>query len=182
MKKGGGKAKGSAFERYLAKRFSKWIQGTEKPYLLWKSPNSGGVSSVILENVDMSGDIIALKEEAKFLTDIFSIEAKNGYPKASLDKHLKYNKNDEIESFWNQAKSDASRGNKSPLLIIKRKGLNTIWLGINNNIYNKLQIKLEDIRFIHLRYKKNDEIYFFEIEEFLEKISPNDIKDLKNEN
>jgi hypothetical protein len=67
--------------------------------LLWKSPNSGGVSSVILKNVDMSGDIIALKEEAKFLTDIFSIEAKNGYPKASLDKHLKYNKNDEIESF-----------------------------------------------------------------------------------
>jgi hypothetical protein len=37
--------------------------------------------------------------EGNFLTDIFVIEAKNGYPNYSLDKHLKYNKSDELKSF-----------------------------------------------------------------------------------
>lgn len=50
-------------------------------------------------NADISGDIIALKPEAQFFTDFFSIEAKNGYPEGSLDKILKKNKDEIIEQF-----------------------------------------------------------------------------------
>ena len=41
-----GNAKGSAWERDLCKIFSKWINGTEKPYVFWRGRGSGAMFSI----------------------------------------------------------------------------------------------------------------------------------------
>ncbi|MFW6015003.1 MAG: hypothetical protein ACOCRK_01040 [bacterium] len=46
-----------------------------------------------------AGDIYSIREEGKFLTDLFVIECKSGYKEASIDKHLKYNNSDDIRDF-----------------------------------------------------------------------------------
>jgi len=46
-----------------------------------------------------AGDIYHVREEGKFLTNKFVLECKNGYENVSLDKHLKYNKSDDLKLF-----------------------------------------------------------------------------------
>jgi hypothetical protein len=77
------------------------------------------------ENTTISGDIISLKPEADMLCSKFSIECKNGYKEASLDKILKYNKSDVIELHWIQCCDDATKSKKLPMLIYKKLGLPT---------------------------------------------------------
>ena len=120
-----GKAKGSSWEREVAKFLTKWVTGKEKPYVFWRSPSSGALQT-ISEALDASGDIIALRDEGKFLTNMFSIELKTGYPQASFDKHLKDTKNNDIKGFWDQCLKDALKAKKRPMLIFRKKGLQPI--------------------------------------------------------
>ncbi len=121
-----GKVIGSEEERKICKRFSKWMTGSERPYQLWRTSNSGGTSTVIKENIHMTGDITAITPEARFFTDLFSIEIKRGYQDAEAFKHLKHNKSTEIEDFWSQCNKDAVRAHKYPLLVFNRKGFPTV--------------------------------------------------------
>ena len=50
----GGKAKGSAFEREVCKMLNVWLTGKEKPYVFWRSPSSGALATIHIENKDMS--------------------------------------------------------------------------------------------------------------------------------
>jgi len=54
---GSSKSKGSEFERQTCKDLSKWIQGTEKPYLFWREILSGGLATISELNKNMSMDI-----------------------------------------------------------------------------------------------------------------------------
>lgn len=169
--------KGGDWEREIAKFLSKWLTGSEKPYQYWRMPGSGSLATIHEENIGLSGDIRALTPEADFLTNVFSIEAKIGYPDASLDKHLKYNKSDPLYSFWQQCLDDAIKSKKLPMLIYKKKGLPTPWVGIIYSTYLKLDDYLEKLRFVHL-YWGGDLlcVFFFEMKEFFEAITPDIIK------
>ena len=102
-------AKGSGWERDTCKFLSKWIQGTEKPYLFWRGRGSGGMFTVSEGGVGdaFSGDVYSVRPEERFLTDHYSIECKDGYANTSLDKFFKYNKSDPLKSFWEQCVDDA---------------------------------------------------------------------------
>jgi len=80
MKAGNSKAKGSSFEREIAKFFTNWLTGQSKEYYFWRSPSSGAVSTISQANGEISGDIIALKPEGGVLTGKWSVEIKTGYP------------------------------------------------------------------------------------------------------
>ncbi len=175
MKKGGGKSKGSAFEREIAKTLTKWCSGQDKEYWFWRTPSSGAISTITQGNGELSGDIIALLPEGTFLTSKFSIEVKVGYPNSNFHKHLKGVKNDEIRLFWEQCCGDAERSKKSPMLIYKKKQYNTL-IGISY-----LNSKLGEIPYIQLNWGELydlPKIYLFDMEEFLCTISPEDIKNL----
>ena len=130
----------------------------------------------------LPGDIYCVRDEGKFLTKIFSIEAKNGYPGASLDLHLKQNKNEIIKDFWDQACCDANNANKLPLVIFKKKGMPNPWLGICDRTFTKLKKYFINIRYINLRWDDElPDIYFMNLSDFLENISPNIIKEEFNE-
>ncbi len=85
-------ANGSKWERDVCKILSKWINGSEKPYVYWRSAGSGSVftSTNGEAGKEFAGDIYAIREEGKPLVSFISIECKSGYDSASLDKFLKY--------------------------------------------------------------------------------------------
>jgi len=173
-----GKAKGSSWERDIARLFTKWITGVEKPYLFWRSPASGGLGTIkTAENV--SGDIIAIKPEGEFLTRLFSIEAKTGYPHACLFKHLRPVKNDEVEQFWNQCITGAREDNKSGMLIFKKKGNQPI-IGIERSVYDQLvDLTREMPKCILLNYTNGlPDLVLMDLAEFLVKVTPDIIKRL----
>jgi hypothetical protein len=170
-----GKGKGSLWERDVAKTLTKWLTGTEKPYVWWRAPGSGAIATISEENKELSGDIIALRPEGAFLTDKFSIECKVGYPNSSFHKHLKGVKNDEIRLFWEQACNDADRADKLPMLIYKKKQYNAL-IGVPR-ITQKL-LEIPSIKMSWGDYNDLPECHFFDMEEFLNTITPEDIKDL----
>lgn len=170
-----GKGKGSAWERDVAKTLTKWLTGSEKPYVWWRAPSSGAMATISEENKEISGDIIALRPEGAFLTDKFSIEAKVGYPTSNFHKHLKKVKNDEIKGFWVQACNDADRAGKLPMLIYKKKQFNAL---IGVSVIND---KLKEIPSLVMTWGEYNDLpvcHFFDMEEFLNTITPEDMKNL----
>lgn len=174
-------ANGSKWERDVCKILSKWINGSEKPYVYWRSAGSGSVftSTNGEAGKEFAGDIYAIREEGKPLVSFVSIECKSGYDSASLDKFLKYNKSDHLRDFWKQCVEDAQISNKFPMLIFKKKGYPTPWVGISNKLYEELKNCLTNIRFIHLHWNENlPDSYFFEMKEFFEYVKPETINEL----
>jgi hypothetical protein len=178
MRKGGGKAKGSSFEREVSKILTKWCSGQDEEYWFWRTPSSGAISTITNGNGELSGDIIALLPEGTFMTSRFSIEVKTGYPKSSFHKHLKGVKNDEIKSFWEQCVNDANRANKLPMLIYKKKQYNAL-LGISE-LKGVLKRKLKNVPSITLSWGDGELpiCHLYDMEEFLSIITPEDIKSL----
>jgi len=171
-------AKGGDNERDVSKFLSKWLTGSEKPYQYWRQDASGGLATVHAANVHLTGDITHLTTEAKFLTDIFSIECKTGYPKTSFWQHWSTAKFG-IEEFWLQTLNDSQKSGKNPLLIYRKKGRKRI-IGINSNVYQKLIFLLMDLNSIVIRWKMKDDIedcYLFDFDDFFEAVKPKDIKD-----
>ena len=177
-------SKGSAFEREISKILTRWVSGKDEPVLFWRVPGSGGLlTRNYLIGEAFSGDIRAVLPEATWVTDIFSIEAKNGYPGGSFDKHLKNNKSDEIKGFWEQCVRDANVNEKKPLLIWRKKGLSP-WIGVTEDVKDFISGNL-NIRFVHLGWNEDDDlpdIYFFDMKKFFELLDSEQVKEhFKNE-
>ena len=150
MKKGGGKAKGSAFERYICKSLSDWIGADEVCF--WRSAMSGGRATVLAKQGKkadlMSGDISAIGSEGAWLTNAYSVECKS-YATFSFD-HFFTNtpSKSNLPGWWEQCQNDAKRSDKLPMLIFK-KNRSPIYIG------------LDDIGFSHYqasRYEDSEEL------------------------
>lgn len=176
----GKSSKGASWERDVCKDLSKWIQGTTKPYLFWRGRGSGATFTQDgLVGESFAGDLYPVNMDGRFLTDKVVIECKSGYPTASIDKHLKYGKDDKILSFWQQVNEDASKTNKSPMLIYKKKGQSP-WLGINKYMYQIFINYLANIRHIVISWDSDieiDDLYFIDMKEFFDIITPQIFKD-----
>jgi len=183
-----GKAKGSSFERDMARRLSLWINGSEKPYVFWRTAGSGGLATIMAENADMGGDLMAIRDEGRFMTNLFSIELKTGYQDAEAFKHLKPNKSTEIEDFWKQCCRDAERSHKYPCLIFKRKGYPTI-IGLSRTIGDMFpwssKLGAPFLKCVSLFFPFKDgqrylpDLYMYSLEDFLNMVTPDDMKTLE---
>lgn len=169
-------SKGGDWEREFSKYLTVWLTGSPKPYHFWRAPSSG--SMLTLGNTDdMSGDIVYIKPEGKFLLDVFSIELKNGYPQSNFHKFIKGAKKDEITAFWNQCCRDAFKANKDPMLVYKKKGCPAL-VGISESMLNSL-LQLKSLKFISINTIIDPVVYFFDMDEFFEMIKPDDIRNIK---
>ena len=175
--------KGSQWERDVCKFLSKWIDGKDSDrILLWRGRGSGAMFTVSNGKIggDFSGDIYSVSPDSYHLTDNFTIECKCGYPSASLDKHLKSVKKDDIENFWKQCTGDAIKSNKLPILIYKKTGLKCPWVGINKKIFDILQNYLKDLRYVTLHYTNDlDDLYVFDFIQFFENVESEVIKNIQ---
>ena len=171
--------KGSGWERQVCKFLSKWVQGSEKPYIYWRGHGSGAMfTNNELTGDIFAGDIYCLRDDGRFLTDRFVIECKNGYKDISLDNHLKNLKSDQLKQFWFKVYSEGNKVNKYAMLIYKKKGFKNPWIFICNDIYKKVNKYISELQYIHLKYDER-ESYVFNFYEFFECITPDMIKKIK---
>lgn len=172
--------KGGNFERDIAKDFTKWLTGKERPYMYWRMPGSGGLATIHEECSDLSGDIRSIHSDAEFLTDQFSIECKTGYPHTSFWQHFKHLKHFAIKDFWYQCVHDAYKAGKKPMLIYRRKGKQII-IGLSAaSVFTleHLSDNLKTLAFITMRFDFEElpNVTFYDFNEFLKAVRPNDIR------
>jgi len=170
--------KGGDFERVIAKTLTVWLTGKEKPYMYWRMPASGGLATIHSECGELSGDIRSLHKDADFLTDTFSIECKNGYPKADFWHLFKSVKNFDLRNFWEQCVNDAQRASKLPMLIYRKKGKKII-IGIQEKDRSSLNLTCLPTLIINFCMGDLPAAAFYDFESFWKNISIEDIKKLK---
>jgi hypothetical protein len=119
MKPGAGKNKGSAFERIICRKLTKWVTGEEKPEIFWRSAASGAQATMSRKKgfkSKMGGDIMAIDERGILFTDYFYCECKT-YRELRIEDFLNHSGN--LFLFWNKCVKEAEESNKRPLLIFK---------------------------------------------------------------
>lgn len=120
MRLGGGKAKGSNFERTICVRFSLWVSGGKLRDLFWRSSMSGGRATIIRtkgESNRQGGDICSVAPEGHTLTDRFFMECKH-VKDIRLETFILANRGP-IAEWWKKACKQAKESDRQPVLIIK---------------------------------------------------------------
>lgn len=173
-------AKGSSFERDIAKYLTKWLTGETKPYMFWRMPASGGLATIHEECVGLSGDIRSVHKNAEFMTSIFAIECKTGYPRTSFWQHFKNIKNFPLEQFWTQTCNEAV--DKEPMLIYRKKGNKPI-VGISDRSWSKLAafVAIGNLKCIIMDwgdYNELPRLLLYDMEQFFNMVKPDDIKEM----
>lgn len=169
-------SKGGDFERKICKFLTKWNGGDPKKPQFWRQPGSGSMLTMN-EDDNMGGDIRSISPSSKYFCDLFSLECKNGYDDVSLDKFLKYNKSDGLKLFWLQCCGDAKASNRQPLLIYRKLGITPVWVGINQETFDKISHLLADIRYITLKWEI-DTLILIGQEDFFKVLTPETIKEI----
>ncbi len=120
MKVGGGKGKGSEFERIICKQLSLWITHGAKRDCFWRSAMSGGRATIAHgKGIDLrrqAGDISSVSPEGHALTDLFFVETKFY---RSLDLGSFPLGKGALAGFWKVAVKEARKYDRSPMVIAK---------------------------------------------------------------
>jgi hypothetical protein len=82
-------AKGSAFERLICRRLTRWLDPAAEDVLFWRTAGSGGRATTRTKTAKHTtaahcGDIAAIDDRGAFLTKMITFELKAGYPRAQL--------------------------------------------------------------------------------------------------
>jgi hypothetical protein len=121
MRRGGGKNKGSAFERKICKQLSLWVSFGKQSDCFWRSAISGGRATVQHRKgvkVRQSGDIVSVSPEGHVLTNSWYVECKHV---RSLDlASFILKRKGKLAKFWQTATREAEKHDKDALLIAKQ--------------------------------------------------------------
>ena len=128
MKRGGGKAKGSSFERKIAKMISEWWSDGERDDIYGRSTTSGAWAKTRAKTAQSTfgqyGDLQALDPFGQPLIDACTFEFKIGYNQMSLLACIDKPENaavQTLERFLAQVTEDhQNAGSVWPVLIFKR--------------------------------------------------------------
>ena len=125
MRKGGGKKKGSQFEREVCKALSLWVTNGKRGDVFWRSAMSGG-RATMFSDVRQCGDICAVAPEGVPLTDHYFIECK-AYRDLQIERWLVTGRG-KLADFWQETKDQAKIHKREPLLIFRQNGLPIMFL------------------------------------------------------
>lgn len=130
MRPGGGKSKGSAFERQVCVALSRWVSDGKREDIFWRSAMSGGRATVRgkrgKNTNSQLGDISSVAPEGHALTARFVIECKHV---ASLDlEAFLFKRKGALAAFWKTLTDIADANNKVPLLIARQNRLSTLMI------------------------------------------------------
>lgn len=179
MAKVKGKKKSGKSERDIARFFTNWLTDQTRILYFWRSPGSGAVATVNLGNKALSGDLIALRPEAAFFTDLFSVEVKDGYDDTCLFQHLKENKSFNIKEFWEQCTRDAYDHDKLPLLLYKK--LNGIFTAsFDEDGFFLVKTQCRDLPSISMTWNNGlPPLFMFDMKKLFDRVTPEDFKNAK---
>lgn len=134
MKKGGGKGKGSAFERTICVALSQWVTKGRHKDVFWRSSMSGGRATIHVKRGDknrQAGDIAAVAAEGHDFTDTFFVECKHVRNLSIQGFFL--TGTGPLAKFWNKVKRQARDHGKHPMIIARQ------------NLYPTLLITSRDV-------------------------------------
>jgi hypothetical protein len=122
MRAGGGKEKGSEFERYCCRRLSLYVTKGKRDDVFWRSAMSGGRATLQLKqeivNLAQSGDMTAIAPEGYELCARCLFEYKN-YANLDIPSGL-FKQSGMLFKFWSETKKAALSYSKAPILIAKQ--------------------------------------------------------------
>ncbi len=174
MRKGGGKSKGSQFERESCKRLSLWLTDNKQEDCLWRSSQSGGRSTTAFKKgkrfADQAGDICAVSPLGHVLTDKFMVECK-AYKDLNFIGLLTGKGN--LVKFWQKASEQAAQYKKWPMLIAKQNAQPVI-VCLSKEGAHVLAIKLKCLLCVP---KLN--LYIFLFDDFLKHAAKPNVADLQ---
>lgn len=162
MRKGGGKSKGSSFERKIAKELGEALFGDKDSFV--RTPSSGALATIRkTHTATFAGDIMQV-DHVKEFDFPYCIECK--HYKTFDPFNLLIKKENSLEyKAWLQAKDNATKSNmKKPLLIFR---------GNNKPVYVALCLLNEASEEILSATNGvyNEEVIVFEFAEFLKIVS-----------
>lgn len=130
MRKGGGKGKGSGFERVVCKLLSLWVSNGQREDLFWRSAMSGGRATVGRrkgkDHAHHAGDISATHPQGHRLTDHWYIECK-AYRNLAIEGAL-LSGGGALAKFWRETCAQATAHKKLPMLIAKQNNTKILML------------------------------------------------------
>lgn len=132
MRKGGGKQKGSKFEREVCHRLSLWITDGEKIDCFWRSAMSGGRATRARGKVRQAGDICAVAPEGNEFADKWFVECKH-VKSLDLDSFL-IKSLGQLHRFWQVALKEARKYQRDPLIIAKQNGWPALVISRSNHV------------------------------------------------
>lgn len=128
MKAGGGKQKGSEYERVICKALSLWVSGGQREDLFWRAAMSGGRATVGKKvGKDLAhhaGDISATHPLGHILTDHFYVECKR-YADLNFGSFLTKQAGP-LAGFWTEAIKQAQVHDRVPMLIVREDRNDTL--------------------------------------------------------
>jgi len=171
MRPGGGKRKGSAFERDVCRIISQFWSNNSYSDLCWRSASSGvrGTSTNSHSRSKVKGyygDLTATSPLIEPLFQVFSIECKF-YAKIDLTEILRGIKNNKLLEFWTQAYRDARHSGRTPVLITKQNFLGTLMI-IRLADANKLLHTMDKpVKYMTI----GQELAIFNLDDFLKNVN-----------
>ena len=176
MKKGGGKSKGSAFERKICQELSKWVSYDKRDDIFWRSAMSGGRATVGMKRgitrTSQAGDITAIDSSGQKLTNNFVIECKF-YRNIHIESMMFGKpKNNSILEFWTKLYTDSLKLGKDMMLIIKQNNSSTL---IALPVYSYLNSALKDydnVKPVASFMNTNPGCYLYDFKKFLKEVDP----------
>lgn len=168
MKAGGGKAKGSQFEREVCVTLSKWLSNGAKEDVLWRSAMSGGRATVAAKRgkrlSSQVGDISCIHPIGNRFISEFAIECKYY---ADLDfKGLITGKGKLLE-FWEEISKQADTHGKCPFLVARQNRIKPVVCLAHNGL-TKLGLWPSNTILISRPY----DLYILSFEHFVKKCVP----------
>jgi len=115
-------AKGGGFEIKVARMFTKWVTGKEKPEIVWRSISLGPKATMDRRRggeIRKIGDLVAIDPKGQWIEDTFFIECKH-HRKADLMDLMKNNSSKNktnVRNWWLKCKRESEEASKYPLLV-----------------------------------------------------------------
>lgn len=139
MKKGGGKRKGSSFERWVSKELSLWITNGQRNDIFWRTHSSGAMGTVSRRKLEY-GDIMSVDDLGKPLTDRYNIECRHG--KCLNLKDLTYSpKGSSLIDLIVEGRKNAELSGRKPLWIFKEQTREVLVM-MNCTLTNEVSFEL----------------------------------------
>ena len=167
MRSGGGKQKGSQFEREICKKLSLWVSNNRQEDVFWRSAMSGGRSTVAwskgVKLGNQVGDISSISPLGTTFTSMFVAECKF-YSDLNILGLLTGTGN--LIKFWAEVRRQGKLHNKMPFLIAKQNRL-PVFLCLNLGAVLVFSLKGN-----HLLHAPKYNLYLYDFDKFLKEVQP----------
>lgn len=197
MKRGGGAAKGSAYERALCRSWGLFWSEGKRDDLFWRTSGSGSRATNLRRlNRKLTkfqhGDMTFIHPDGRLLLEHFNFEFKR-YKRIEIHSVLyPTGPDNSLLAFWGQCVKDADKSGRWPILITRvdrgrevcwvRRETYTLFLGLGFGAYPHIRFEIPEQMVILKRKSKKckaetykleaQEVFGFLLDDFFDQVDP----------